>query len=201
MDEIKYLLNNGDEFTKGRLHQLINDKFHLIICKEIRVINKIQYISKKEKIKTIKFQKEKLNQLPHDEKVILILNNLKKPINGAFNFNVNNVFHTFEIGRCFQYLLDSDEKKYHHHDLIKYNSDTLILEAYQHKKNILMNKKPIEGTIFPIKHNDCLCCDHQECEYIYDNNRCECGNHKYYIDNEIVGKGLDVELTFNVASY
>ena len=95
------------------------------------------------------------------------------------------------IGRCFQFLLDTDRVNYKLDDLLKFNGETIILNAHCCKITIL--KRSLKNKVFDVDcgcDDDCESHQYSDCSWTYDDSRCACGNRRYCFD-ELPIKSID----------
>jgi len=192
---LNYLIIYSHPFLRGRFHQLINDKFNSTKLKYLKSLRRLQHYSKHQLSSLIDSESHKLNSYSITDKVSFVLQHCSKPTNGAFDLfqlSHSNFDLTYELGRCFQYLLDSNYIKYQLPSL--WFHPNIIAEAYQHRYKCLVSRTPTVGTLFDVEHK-CLCCDDNWCLWTYDDKYCECDAHRCSLVNDISGQGLDLKLT------
>lgn len=78
-------------------------------------------------------------------------------------------------GRCLQFLLDTNRKKYKLSDLIVQSQSEVIIEAERLWQTILEHK------VWKYRFN---CGMYSDCSWSYGDNRCECGNRGGYWESE-----------------
>lgn len=92
------------------------------------------------------------------------------PYKSHTNFYNDSLFYS---GRCFQFLLDTDRKKFNQSELAELTIPKIIQKAHKVKNELLARQSS------PYEINcGCTCC--KTCGWSYGNNRCDCGNRKVY---------------------
>lgn len=185
------------EFNSGRYYQLIIDRYGLTVDKILKKLKRSGL-----KPDALSMETKRLNSLSMMDKVKLIIETFIAPPNDCFNFEFYDAsFQSYEAGRCFQYLLDANQKIYNTEVLREMTTYELIETAYKHYMKYIIDKKinasktKMEGNKYVIKHN-CSCCDYGTCIWSVGSKRCDCGNHRYFLEYQLLDKGLDTSIWF-----
>ena len=93
----------------------------------------------------------------------------------------------FELGRCFQFLLDSDWTKYTLTILSNLNINKIIKKAYK-LYGLIMVKKYKWNLSSHCNKGACDICDNGNCYWVYGESRCACGDRKFRYRQHIYGK-------------
>jgi len=154
---------NSTEFYKGRIYQLVTDRSKSIPLDRYRKYHIKDYMKKKSQNELIIEAYE-------------IINSKKKRVKyndwGKLFCNIDDSLNNYYIGRCFQFLLDGDNK-IEFDWLIKQNADEIKKMA---EEMIGWWFRPQEGDSYRSR-----CYDDDCMYYYYGDTHCECGLTKHYV--------------------
>lgn len=153
------------QFQLGRLHQLIVDRSKSVPASHDRRITMARYIEELTQEQKIA---EALEMITEGK---LRNQKRKKQYNEYLDMNLDlfkGYENEFYLGRCVQFILDSNNKVSAIELSLKSSVEILTL-AHDMKERMLDS------------HNDCVDCDCDECGmWSRDDKRCWCGNKRYW---------------------
>ncbi len=175
------------EFKYGRMYQLVIDKSKSIPQCHNRRYEIIRYIESKTKNEII----EEANQIV--QKHVNRKSNKTKKYNEFANLKINEPIKCqddFYLGRCVQFILDSNNKMYWSEI---FDEIDIVKKAHEIKSKMIYYIK--EGDSFKIK--GCDNCD----TWYYGDRRCSCDNIKFYLECDDVDSLDDTDIYAYAASW
>jgi len=166
------------EFKYGRMYQLVIDKSKSVPQSHNRRYAILRYIKSKTKNEII----EEANQIvqKHINRKSNKSNKTKK-YNEFANLEINEPVKCqddFYLGRCLQFILDSNNNMYWSEIFNEYD---IVEKAHEMKVKMLY---PKEGDSFDIKSCDCG-------TWCYGDRRCSCGNRRIELECDDYINSLD----------
>lgn len=181
-----YMMFIHSDFVYGRLYQLVRDKSTNIIGSQYRKREKKceEYMDALSFEDTVKEAYSLLQRAYKFRKYSEWYGDRTIQSNGWDDVEVGNhkaVKDSFYVGRCIQFILDSDSTVDIKSLLVKEN-DHIVREAHDKKNEMLL---PQEGE--RLEFRDCEDCDGWE----VGDNRCLCGNRRCCLEQKSWVSSLD----------
>lgn len=155
------------------------------------ILNEARKISKKiiDKIESkYHFKQSNITKLMLTEKINLYKLDFKftpEILETFFPFK-NSGDYLLYVGRCIQFLIDTNRKKYTYENLGTLIYEEIINKAHKIKTKILIEQRA------PYRVNcHCTCDDHNLCTWTPWNNRCDCDNAKFWFIMDLKSATLD----------
>ena len=180
-------IDNITDFEYGRYYQIVADRS--------KYIYETKYIKRRENI--IHYMNTgSVDQIIGECLLIILEAKIKPKSNDWYDITMsisihNEVYDDFYIGRCIQFILDTNNN-IKASELVNMEEKDLVFKAHEMKTRLLLVKDGID-----IEFKGCDYCD----TWTVGDKRCSCGNRRCFLDYNLLTSLDDTNIVSGVECY